>query len=92
MNNDIQKYPIYELYKGKLHKIEWLKSTSDYNHFMYQLHHFVERKLLKKYPELEKHQKLILMPKDCNYDIDRRIRNFEKRWGIKLEEVVYLRC
>lgn len=103
MNEDIKKYPIYEYYNmrysGKDHigvsKTNRIKSTNDYNHYTHNLHHFVEEKYIKKHPELkeelEKIQKLILMPIDMNMDIDKRTRNFKERWGIELKEVVYIK-
>jgi len=90
MNEDILKYPIYEYKEGQLFEIDWIKSTADYNHYTHNLHHFVERKTLKKYPHLEKWQKLILMPVDMNMDIEKRTAGFEERWKIKLEKVVLM--
>jgi hypothetical protein len=83
--NDTDRFPIFLLFKGKL-----IPTTKEIHITGYQYHHYVEKKLLKKYPSLLKHQKLIYMPNDCNYDIDKRIENFKHRWGIELKEVVYL--
>jgi len=103
MNEDIIKYPIYKYsnqrYNAKDHvciiRVMYIKSTNDYNHYIHNLHHFVEKKYIKKHPELEdeleKMQKLILMPVDMNMDIEKRTNKFEERWGISLREVVYIR-
>lgn len=67
MNKDIQEYEIYILTKsGKLKQIYWIKSTIDYNHYFFNLHHFVEKQHYNKnkkwYEERGIKQKLILLP------------------------------
>lgn len=43
MNAEIQKYNIYLLNKsGKLIRIYSIKSTKDYNHSQFHLHHYIE--------------------------------------------------
>ena len=73
MNNDIKQFPIYKLLNGKLIKILWIKSTDDYNHYEFELHHFIPQSIRKNNPELYERivhlQKLILLPKDVHHSI-----------------------
>lgn len=67
MNEDIKEFDIFILTKsGQLKKINWIKSTDDYNHYMLNLHHYIPRhdfnKNRKWYEERKIKQKLILMP------------------------------
>ena len=67
MNEDIQKYDIFVLTRfGKLKQIFWIKSTDDYNHFYFHLHHFIEKQHYEKnkkwYEERGIKQFLILLP------------------------------
>lgn len=67
MNEDIKEYDVYILTKsGKLKKINWIKSTDDYNHYFFNLHHFIEKQHYRKnrewYEERGIKQFLILLP------------------------------
>lgn len=67
MNKDIKEYDIFVLTKlGKLKKINWIKSTDDYNHYQYNLHHYIPKQHYVKnkqwYKEREIKQFLILLP------------------------------
>jgi len=67
MNEDIKKFDIFILTRsGKLKQIYWLKSTSDYNHNLYHLHHFIEKQHYEQnkswYEERGIKQFLILLP------------------------------
>lgn len=66
MNKDIQEYPIYFISNGKLEPCLWIKSTKDYDHYRYNLHHFIPKgkyKVYKKwYIDHNIEQKLIYMP------------------------------
>ncbi len=86
--NDTDKYPLYEYRDGKI--IPLNHKAVRYN---WHYHHFVEKKFLKKYPQFEKYQKLIFMPADMNYDIERRTRpeRFKERWGVEIQDVVFLK-
>lgn len=82
--NDTDRFPLYEFVYGKILPLREKCFKPGW-----QYHHYIEKKMLKKYPDLIKYQKLILIPCDMNYDIDSRTNNFKKRWGIELEEVVW---
>ena len=93
MNEDLKKYPVVMLYKGKFHPAQWIQSTEDYNHYIYHLHHFVKQQEWKRNKEkLEAQgieQKLILMPVQCHLDLHNCLSNFEKKWGISRKELLY---
>lgn len=67
MNEDIKKYDIFILTRsGKLKKTDRIKSTNDYNHYSFNLHHFIEKQHYNDnenwYKERGITQKLILLP------------------------------
>ena len=52
MNEDIERYPVFMVNsKGGLKQID-IKSTDDYNHFEFELHHFVPKSMRKNNLEL----------------------------------------
>lgn len=96
MNDDIQKYPCYLYYNGIMRKIDWLISTESYNHYVYQLHHFIRQSIRKNSPDFYKRvehlQRLILMPKQMNYDLETMGEaNFYKKWGMDKNNLVFSR-
>lgn len=67
MNQDIKDFDIFALTRrGTLTKLNFIKSTNDYNHYVYNLHHFIEKqhyvKNKKWYDERGIKQFLILLP------------------------------
>lgn len=67
MDEDIKKYDIFTLTRfGKLKKINWIKSTNDYNHYFFNLHHYIEKQHYEDneqwYKDRGIQQKLILLP------------------------------
>lgn len=66
MNDDIKEFDIFRLTKsGRLIKIDWIKSTDDYNHYLAHLHHYIPKHDFNKnrhwYEERGIKQKLILV-------------------------------
>ena len=51
MNEDIAKYPVFLLHNGDLIPAPWVVSTDYYNHYSYQLNHFVRKSIRKNSPE-----------------------------------------
>lgn len=95
MNEDIAKYPVYMVNKnGVLKRIESIQSTNDYNHFEFELHHFIPKSLrktnLNKYQELEHMQKLILLPKKVHQSLHGCSERFEYR-GLKWFDLLFSR-
>ena len=88
--NDTDRFPLFyfDVIRKTVKPFSKEMVLPDYG-FKWQFHHFVEKKKLRKYPKLIEHQKLILMPSDMNYDIDRRTAGFKDRWGVEINEVVY---
>lgn len=96
MNEDISKYPRYLFYNKKLVKANWITSTDSYNHFVYQLNHFIRKSVRKNSPEFYKNveplQKLILMPAQMNYDLETMgEEEFYKKWGVNKNDLVFSR-
>ena len=96
MNEDIQKYPCYLVYNKSIQKVDWIKSTESYNHYVYQLHHFIRKSVRKNSPDFYKRvehlQKLLLMPAQMNYDIETMGEDgFFKKWGMDKNNLVFNR-
>lgn len=99
MNEEIRKYPIYILKKGKLEPYHYIKSTNDYNHYEYNLHHFIEFKHYSKNEQWFKdrgiEQKLILLPISIHEQVHHQaIKNlsdseFEKAYKISRWKLVF---
>src|SRR5574344_644579 len=82
MNEDILKYPIFIFRKGKLIETELIKSTDDYNHYVYNLHHFIPKQQYEKdkqwYEDRGIKQKLILVPISMHEQIhNQSVHNLE---------------
>ena len=96
LNEDILKYPCYLFYNGVMQKIDWLTSTESYNHYVYHLHHFIRKSVRKNSPDFYKRvehlQKLILMPKQLNLDLEELGEDkFYKKWGMDKNNLVFSR-
>ena len=96
MNDDIQKYPCYMVYHKTMVKADWIKSTEDYNHYAYQLNHFIRKSVRKNSPEFYKKvehlQRLILMPAEMNYNLETMGETeFYKKWGMDKNNLVFSR-
>lgn len=101
MNEDIKQYPIYKLVNGKLIQIYWIKSTDDYDHYLYNLHHYIKKKQYEKnkqwYDDREINQKLILLPVQLHEQVhNQAIKNlsdseFEKIYKISRWELLFNR-
>lgn len=94
MNEDIEKYPVYMVNStGELKQIN-IESTDDYNHYQFELHHFIPKSLrktdLKRYNELEHLQKLILLPKNIHHTLHMCSENFNYN-GLKWWQLLYSR-
>jgi hypothetical protein len=75
MNDDLEKYELFGISsKGYLYPVITVKTTDDYNHYMFHIHHFVRKSIRKNYPKdykrFEPYQKLIIMPKEMNLDLE----------------------
>ncbi len=96
MNEDIAKYPVFMVHNRELVPAHWIQSTANYNHYAYQLNHFVRKSIRKNSPEfyerVEHLQKLILMPSQMNYDLETMGEDaFYKKWGIDKNKLVFNR-
>ena len=83
---------------GELTKIR-LQSLNDYDHYKYELHHFIQYQAYVKNPNWYKEhgieQKLILMSKICHEQVENRaIKNlsdadFEKKYKISRWKLIF---
>lgn len=74
MNDDIKEFDIFILTpEGKLQKIEWILTDSDYNHYAFNLHHYILKNQYwdnkQWYNERGIKQKLILLPKSIHEQV-----------------------
>lgn len=98
-NEDINKYPLFffDMFSRTIKPIPAceLQSVADYNHYDYQLHHFVEKTIRKNnpafYARVEYLQKLILVPAQMNYDASSSMSDerFLKNWGIDKYKIIF---
>lgn len=96
MNEDIAKYPVFMLHNRELIPAPWIISTDCYNHYSYQLNHFVRKSIRKNSPEfysrVEYLQKLILMPAQMNYDLETMGEDsFLNKWRVDKNSLVFNR-
>lgn len=100
MNEEIKKYPIFLINTaGKLIPISCIKSTDDYDHFKYCLHHYIEFQAYnqnpKWYEERGIKQKLIFMSNICHEHIHNigiktlSDKEFEEKYKIKKTELIF---
>ena len=61
MNEDIAEYPVYMVNSNGVLKQINIKSTDDYNHFEFELHHFVPQSIRKNNPQL--YEKIVQLTK-----------------------------
>ena len=77
MKKELEKYKnrVYKLVNGEL-KLIYLASLDDYDHSVYELHHFIQYQAYERNPEWYKErgieQKLILVTKICHEHIENR--------------------
>ena len=85
------KYRYYIYNNGQLTQTLTPKISNDI--FNYQWHHFIPQNIKKRnmqqYKELEHLQKLFFVPTQLHLDLHNHIRNFEQKWGIAPEELLY---
>ena len=96
MNEDIKRYPCYLFYNKTMQKVDWITSTESYNHYIYNLHHFVRKSIRKNSPDfyskVEHLQRLILMPAQMNIDLEELgDSDFYKKWGMDKNNLVFNR-
>lgn len=96
MNKDIKLYPTFIFYDNQLLPAEWITSTASYNHFAWQLHHFIRKSVRKNSPDFYKRvehlQKLILIPNQMNYDLETMGEDkFKEVYGVNKDDFVFSR-
>lgn len=97
INDDLDKYPVFLYYKAtnEIIPADYLKETRQWNS-EYQMHHFVRKEIRNNSPEfyarVEHLQKLILVPKDMNYDLEvMGAKRFYEKWKQPKDDMVFNR-
>lgn len=95
MNEDIAKHPIFMVNtNGVLKQIYSIKSTDDYNHYVFDLHHFVPQTIRKNnielYEKIVHLQKLILLPKNVHMTLHNCSDSFNY-YGLKWWQLLFSR-
>lgn len=100
MQNEIKKYPTYILKSGKLEYCD-ITSTAHYNHYFYQLHHYIKKQDYDRnkqwFEERGIKQKLILLSVPCHEQVHQQaIKNltdeeFEDKYGISRWKLLFNR-
>ena len=102
MNREISLYEIYALTKsGQLLHIDWINSTDDYNHSLYDLHHYIPYSIYERSKEWFQSrgikQKLILMQKHTHEQVHfQAVKNltdkeFQEHYKIPRWELIFNR-
>ena len=98
MNEDLKKYPVfrYDRRTQKIYPADYIKNTEQYDHYNWQMHHFVRKTLRKTsldfYKRVEHLQKMILMPTEMNLDLEYMgEESFFKKWKLKKNDLVFSR-
>lgn len=93
MNDDIKEFPVFLLYAGTLQNADWVTNTESYDHYNWQLHHFVKQQEWKRNADKLKakgvEQKLFLLPIQCHLDLHACLTGFEDKWGISRDKLLY---
>lgn len=96
MNDDLQIYPKFIYYGGAIQKADWINNTDRYDHNNWQMHHFIRQSVRKNsldfYKRVEHLQKLILVPKQMNYDLETMgADRFKQIYGVNKDDLVFSR-
>lgn len=84
------------VYNNELQKADFIKDTGCYNHYAYQIHHFIRKSVRKNSPEfyarIEHLQKLIYMPEWLHkelHDMAFSDEQFEKTAHISRWDLIF---
>lgn len=96
MNDDLAQYPVFLVYNKEIMPADYIKTTNDYNHYVYEANHFVRQSVRKNsldfYKRVEHLQKMIIMPKEMNKDLETMgADGFFKKWGMNKDDLVFSR-
>lgn len=74
MNEDIKEFGVWELFYNRLRPRPDIQSIHDYNHFIFDLHHFIKAQDYKRNREWYEingiKEKLILLPKKIHQHLE----------------------
>ena len=92
LNEQIKEFGVNWLYCGKLEPIPTIKSIYDYNHTVWELHHYVREQMYYRNPEKYKgKQELILLPRQLHRDLHSSMSDarFYEKWKIERDVLIY---
>ena len=99
MNREISLYKIFALVKGQLKAVHWINDTNDYDHFQFELHHYIPYSIYERNKEWFQsrgiEQKLILMRKHTHEQLHfQAIKNltdaeFQDKYNISRRELIF---
>lgn len=77
MNEDIKEFGVWKLYYNRIIPAPEILSIQDYNHYMFDLHHYIKAQNYKNNREWYEHndikEKLILLPKIIHQHLENPI-------------------
>ena len=98
MNEDIQEFGVVEVYFNRLRPRPDIQSIYDYDHFWYNLHHYIKAQDYKRNREWYQRngikQKLILMSREMHVHLENPIYNltdekFFRRYHISKDDLLF---
>lgn len=95
-NEQIAEFGVYRLLGNRLVRDWYIQDVNCYNHFEYELHHYILEQEYYRYPERYKYkQRLILLPKQLHKDLhsamsDARFLNAKSNKNYRIERDVLL--
>lgn len=98
MNEDIKHFMVFKVCGRRLLPAPEITDIYSYDHYSYQLHHYIKAQSYKYRPKWYKdngiQQKLILMPSLMHQHLESPIyglddKSFLRRWGIRKEMLLF---
>lgn len=98
-NDEIKRYPIYTVRNGVIERYYGIETINDYNHYEFNLHHYIKDYERKKdfYDSNGIEQKLFLLPIAMHEQVHLRgiktmtDEEFEGTYGISRWDLIYNR-
>ena len=89
IEQELQMFPVYEYHDRKIRR---MLPPASWNNYLVELHHFVRKQEYDRNPEKYKDiQKLIFLPVDLHRNVHAYNRNLKEKWGVEINEVLYLK-
>lgn len=99
MNADIKEFGVYVVYpSGRIVKIDEIQSVKDYDHYNYQIHHYIKSTKYHQdknwYKERNIEQKLFLIPTIMHQHLENPIyqlsdEDFLKKYKVSRQKLLF---